>query len=410
MHPRLAWLVFLSVMVSAAGARAEATDEAPPPRRYEFLPVPNLGGNSDIGVEIGVAFTLARFYDDERPYRWLFAGVLATSFKDDANGFRAVQQYHLLRLDLPNLFSGRLRLDNQMNVVRAIDARYYGVGNASAPGGLPPGPLPARQDEYVSQEVRARTVVRIKTGTPLDAAFAASLRGEAPDTYAGSKLAADATSAGIAGTQAALLSSVAAGVIVDTRDNEFVPSKGSYYQLGGGGTIGSAERVAYGELALVMATYFPLARGVTLATRLMTSFQLGRVPFYDLQQGGVFYQQYMLGGDDGLRGVRQGRYAGHVKLLANYELRTALIPRFRVFHWRLQVGTTTFFDAGRVFSDYDTPSLDGRGLGVKYSTGGGFFFQWDQSSVFRVEAAYSPDNRDTGGFPVFFYLANGLIF
>jgi hypothetical protein len=394
---------------SAPATIEPASAEQPAPRRYEFLPVPNVGGNSDIGLELGVAFALVRFHDQERPYRWLLGGFFSTSFKDDNGGFRAVQQFHVLRFDLPNLFSGRLRLDNRLNFSRNIVAHYYGLGNASGPGGLPPSPNPARQYEYTAQELRWRTLARVKTSTPFDAAIAVNLRYEMPSTYADSKLVADAARLGIAGSERAFLTTLAAGVILDTRDSEFVPRRGVYYQIGAAGTLGTAERVAYGEAAGVFSTYFFIARSITLATRVIASFQFGRAPFYDLQQTNVFNPQYMVGSDRGVRGVGLGRYAGHIKLLANYELRTTFIPRFRVAAWQLQIGTTTFLDAGRVWSDYDTPELDGSSLGVKYGFGGGFFFQWDQSSVFRVEVARSP-NTHYDGLPFGFYVANGLIF
>lgn len=387
-----------------------AASDEPARRRYEFLPVPTFGGNSDIGVEGGVAFTLARFYDDERPYRWLLSAVASTSFKDDVNGFRPVQQYQVLRLDVPNLFSDRVRLDSRLNFLRSIDAPYYGVGNASVLGAPPANAEAGRQHEYVAEELRLNSLARVKTGTPFEAAFAIGVRYEAPETYSGSKLVEDAAHSGVAGTEHAFLSKVAAGVIIDTRDNEFVPQRGVFYQLGVAGTKGSAERVAYGEAAGILSTYIPLARPVTLATRVVTSFEFGRVPFYDLQGSDVFVQQYMVGGSRGVRGVRLGRYAGHVKLLANYEVRTAFFPRFRVANWQLQIGTTTFFDAGRVWSDYHTPELDGSSLGVKYGVGGGFSFRFDESTVFRVETAYSPDNNQYGGLPLAFYAANNLIF
>jgi outer membrane protein assembly factor BamA len=250
----------------------------------------------------------------------------------------------------------------------------------------------------------------VKTGTPFDAAFGTNLRYEMPQTYAGSRLAQDAGRGAIVGTDRALLAGLAGGIILDTRDDEFVPTRGVYYQIGGAGTAGTAQHVAYGEAAAVLSSYFPVARFVTFAVRVMTSFELGRVPFYDLQQGGVFNQQYMIGADRGVRGVRLGRYAGRAKVLANYELRTTLIPRFRVLSWKVQVGTTTFFDAGRVWSGYAWSPLDGTSLGLHCGFGGGFFFQWEKSSVLRVEVAYSPENANAPGLPVSIYLANGLIF
>ena len=107
-------------------------------------------------------------------------------------------------------------------------------------------------------------------------------------------------------------------------------------------------------------------------------------------------------------GVLMGRFAGLVKVIANLELRAMPYPSLKVFGYRLRVGNTAFFDAGRVWADYGSSAADGHTLGLKIGVGGGFFFQWDESLVFRVEAAYSATN--TSPFPVSFYLGTGLSF
>jgi len=305
-----------STPASAEATRVQEQEQEPPRRRYEFLPVPNLGGNSDVGVELGVAFTLARFHDEQRPYRWLLGGVFSASFKDDAAGLRAIQQFHLLRFDLPNLLSGRLRLDNRLSFSRNVVAHYYGLGNESVPGPRTPSSDSARQNQYISQELRLRSLARVKTGTLFDAAFALNLRYDMPTPFASSRLVTDVAQDGVLGSKHALLSTLAAGVILDTRDNEFVPRHGVYYQLGASGTLGSAERVAYGEVGTNLASYISLARPVIFATRVITSFQFGRVPFFDAQQTNVLSPQYMLGSAIGVRGIPLGRYAGHIKVLA----------------------------------------------------------------------------------------------
>lgn len=384
-------------------AVASADDLAEQKRRYEFLPVPDIGGDSDIGVEVGVSFTLARFYDDYYPYKWMLQGLFATSFKDDAQGFRAVLQSHNLTLDLVDLWDRRLRLITTANFNREIDARWYGVGNATTPG-----PGLGRYNEYIDENTGVRTFGRVKTGTVVDGAFGMNLRYRAPGLYgANTKLADDTVNHDIPGAANAFLGTVAAGVVIDTRDDEFLPHRGVYDQIGVAETVGSAERVVYTETSAVLSTFIPIAKRVTFATRTVASLKFGRVPFYDLQTGGVFNPQPLLGSIDGVRGVRLGRYAGRAKLIANYEIRTTPIPSFKVLSYKLQIGTVTFFDCGRVWSDYssDLAKADGTRLGIKWGAGGGLFFRFDKSSIFRVEAAYSPDENETS-----FYVASGLIF
>jgi hypothetical protein len=198
----------------------------------------------------------------------------------------------------------------------------------------------------------------------------------------------------------------------DTRDSEFVTRHGIFYQAGVGGTLGSTDDVAYGVAGVVLAHYAPLPGPFVFASRFVADFQFGRVPFYDLAQGGIFEPQYLLGGETGVRGVPFGRYAGRVKLVTNIEVRSTPFPRFTFFGERFRIGTTTFFDAGRVWDDYAWVSpADGYTLGLKYGIGGGLFIQWGEAAIFRIEAAYSPDAvSENPGLPVGIYVSDGLMF
>jgi len=388
------------------------------PRRYELAGFPVLGGNSDIGFQFGSALTWTRFYDETRPYLWNIDLLLSASIKSDANGTRLVQQSHVLRLDAPDLLGGRMRLDARGSFQRTINAGYYGLGNAST-AETPSGQTNiGRTYQYLQQEGRVRTIVRLHTKSAWDVALGGIVRLEAPNDYAASRLAADLAALqpdgthAVVGGQTAFLASLAAGAMLDTRDSEFVTTRGVYYQLGLGATAGSAEGVAYGNASAVLAHYAPLGGPFIFASRFVASFLFGNVPFYDLQQGGTFEPQYLVGGETGVRGVPQGRYAGKVKMIANTELRATPFPRFTILGQRFRIGTTAFFDAGRVWSDYAVISpADGDSLGLKYGVGGGLFLQWGEAAIFRIEVAYSPDAvSENPGFPVGIYVADGLMF
>jgi hypothetical protein len=416
----------IALMTSLSGvARGDppVVPTASPPekldsKRYELAGFPIVGGNSDIGFQFGGAATLTRFQDDVSPYFWNIDLLLSASAKDDSNGLRLVQQSHVLRLDVPDLIHNRLRLDTRASFLRTINTGYYGIGNASQVT-LPAGQSsPGRRFQYLQQEGRVRSIARIHTGTLVDVALGANLRYEVPEIYAGSKLAEDATldradgSPLLVGTEPATLGELAAGVMLDTRDNEFVTTRGIFYQLGVGGTVGSAQAISYGEAAGVFSHYAALGGPFIFATRVIASFQFGRVPFYDQQQAGVFDPQYVLGSEWGVRGVPQGRYAGLVKLMTNVEIRATPFPRFRLFGQRFRIGTTTFVDVGRAWAGYGVdPARDGTTLGLKYGVGGGAFLQWGEAAIFRVEAAYSPDaESENPGFPIGIYVSDGLMF
>lgn len=387
-------------------------EPALPPNRDEFIPVPDIGGNSDVGLEVGFAASYVRFRENIYPYLFRLDVVGATSFKSDFRGFRAVQQYHTVRLDSPQFLSSRLRFDGRIDFLRAVTATWFGVGNATAAEPRPPPPDPdaASAYEYIAEHVRVSALFRIKTGTPFDLALLSHTRYEFPDPFPESKLSDDLASGAVIGGKASLLETVGLGVMVDTRDSELMTTRGIFYSAGIAGTVGSAEGARFGEGSAVFTHYAPLARPVIFANRIISSFKFGRVPFYELQQGDVFNPQYLLGGDGGIRGIRLGRYAGLIKVISNTELRFLPLPRFRVLRWSMLPGAAVFFDAGRVWSDYAfRPSVDGRTIGIKWGAGGGLFFQWDAANLFRIDAAYSPDESGRGS-PVSFYFESGFHF
>lgn len=398
-------------VVAAPAIVEAAVDEHVEPRRYELAGFPILGGSTDIGVQFGGVATLTRFYDDVKPYLWNVDLLLSASVKGDQGTLRVIQQSHLLRLDAPDLFSGRLRLDVFVSFQRTINAGYYGIGNATTATPAPGTTENGSRHHYVQQEGRARAIARIHTGTPVDIAFGGNVRYVAPDVYASSKLAADAAAGVVRGLEPAALVGGAAGIMVDTRDTEFVTTRGIFYQLGLGATAGSGDARSYGNASAVLAHYAPLGGPFVFANRVVASFELGDVPFYDLAQGGAFEPQYLLGSESGVRGVPQGRYAGLIKVITNTELR-AVFARFHLFGQRLRPGTTVFADAGRVWADYRFDAArDGTKLRLKYGLGGGVFLQWGEAAIFRLEAAYSPDAvAENPGFPIGIYVSDGLMF
>jgi hypothetical protein len=409
------WAAALAFAVLASVVTREAKSEEPAtldPERHELAGFPIVGGNTDIGVQFGAAATLTRFHDDLTPYLWNIDLLLSASAKSDSGGLRLVQQSHVLRLDAPHLLGNRLRIDARGSFQRTVDSHYYGIGNATsatppdAAGGL------GRHFQYLQEEARLRVIARVHTGTPVDVALAGNARYEAPQTYAGSKLEEDtAASNAVRGAEPAALIGLAAGIILDTRDTEFVTRRGYFYQFGAGYTVGTSSVAAYANTSAVLAHYAAIGGPFIFAQRFVSSFEVGRVPFYDQQQGGTFEPQSLLGSESGVRGVPQGRYAGLIKTIANMEIRSTL-PRFVLLKQRLRFGTTTFFDAGRVWSDYTLDRLrDGSKLGLKYGVGGGVFLQWGEAAIFRVEVAYSPDAvAENPGFPVGIYVADGLMF
>jgi outer membrane protein assembly factor BamA len=307
---------------------------------------------------------------------------------------------------------------------RTIDQGYFSLGNASI--GSPPANAPPRYFQYLDSELRARQLARIALGPKgYDLVVIGTFRAEAPETYAKSKLAADALEKNADGTPFIRglnphgsselgVAMLGGGLIYDTRDDEVFTHSGTFHQVGLRAVQGLPyeENIQYGAAGANFCWYVPLQhRLLVFATRIAVDLEFGNVPFYDLFTGGPFQTYDMPGGPTGIRGVPSGRYLGRVKALGNAEFRSLPIS-FHLFHQSFHVGGDVFFDTGRIWVDYTFSSkLDGSGFGLKYGVGGGIYALWGQAAFFRVEAAYSPDQvSENPGFPLGIYVEEGTMF
>jgi hypothetical protein len=389
-------------------------------QRFEPAGFPLIGGDSDIGFEFGAVGTLSYFADGVKPYKWNMDLLLAASVKSGPSGAEVAQQSYLWQLDAPGLFGGGVRLNPEASYTHTINYGYFGLGNASSGVSPPPSaPNQGRYHEWIDSVVQVRSAARVEIAGPLSALFAVQYLWVGPTIYQDSLLQADAAarnadgSPRIYGTTATSLPSIAAGFVYDTRDNEVFPNSGMLHEVGvrlEQGLPFSAD-VRYAEAGGIFRGYVPLVGPLVAAGRLVTNFQVGNVPFFDLFQAGPFDQKEMPGGSAGIRGVPVGRYLGPIKVIGNIEVR-AMLARFTVLKQRFSIGNTVFFDAGRVWSDYSFRSpLDGSGLGIKYGIGGGIYVLWGQAAMLRIEAAYSPDAvSENASLPIGLYVNDGVMF
>jgi hypothetical protein len=388
-------------------------------RRFEPAGFPLIGGDSDIGFEFGVVGTLSYFSDGVKPYRWNMDLILAASVKAGPTGPEIAQQSYLWQIDVPELWGPRVRINPEVAYTHTINYGYFGLGNASNGSPPPTGTQnPDRYYEWIESIAQVRSSMRVQLRGPLSTLFAAQYLYVAPTAYAGSVLARDIASQApgggplIYGTEPVSLPSLAAGFVWDSRDSEIFPRSGMLHEVGVRGERGVPfdSGVKYLEAGGIFRGYVPLGPAV-LAARLVTNFQVGNVPFFDLFQAGPFDQKEMPGGSAGIRGVPVGRYLGPIKIIGNVELRSMFVT-FSVLKQKFSLGGTVFFDTGRVWSDYSFhSSLDGTGLGLKYGVGGGLYILWGQAAMLRIEAAYSPDAvAENPTLPIGLYVNDGVMF
>jgi hypothetical protein len=388
--------------------------------RYEPAAFPLIGGDSDIGFEFGAVGTLTHFGKDRKgegvkPYLWNMDVVLSASLKAGANGgIDLAQQLYLWNLDVPEAFGTSFRLNPEVVYQRTINQAFFGIGNATTPD--KPAVIngvPGRYYQFDDRSAMARELTRLKWRNGWDWMFATQYRYESPDSYAGSKLEQLASSGSVIGYQNASVITLGAGLVYDTRDNEFFPHKGSYWQIGVRAVQGIPfdSRIRYGAFGAMIAQYVPLGGPFVLAVRGVVDAEAGNVPFYDLYTGGPFQTNEMIGGSSSVRGVPDGRYAGPLKVYGNFELRAMLVD-FKVLKQSFHIGTNVLFDTGRLWSNYTFNSpQDADGIGLKWGAGVGGYLIWGQAAVFRAEVAYSPDAvSENPSLPLGIYVEDGVMF
>jgi hypothetical protein len=367
-----------------------------------------IGGNTDIGFLFGAYGALARFEPGYWPYRWKMEAVISLTVKEGPDGAELPVHNHGVAIDVPGLLGGRVRILSDLAFARDIDARYFGVGNASS---SLRGPRDGRRRyQYVRSEPTARLMSRIKLWRGFDLLAGVRGRYELIEPYSGSKLAEDAGAGGSkpvvhgASNHAIVLGYV--GLLLDTRDHETTPSRGMLHELSFRASGG--EGVAYGGATFNARFFVPLlGPRLVLGARLMADVMFGAPPFYELSRAGGFVILDSPGGKYGIRGVPSGRYHGPFKMIAGAELRAMLVS-FGLFGQRFRLGAAAFGEAGRSWS---TPELDGPALGLKFGVGGGPRIHWGETVVVRADFAYSPDAEvSPGDTPLGIYVEIGQSF
>lgn len=179
-----------------------------------------------------------------------------------------------------------------------------------------------------------------------------------------------------------------AGAVVNfinnTKDNELLPTLGSYidFKLMGYKGISSAAK-SFSQFNGSIALYKNLdgRANLVLANRFGGAVTIGNP---------AFYQYAYLGGEGTLLGYRQFRFAGKHSFYNNLELRIKL-GDFVSYVLPGQVGFMGLYDVGRVWAKNDPSSQWHHGVG------GGLYFSPAQLTILRMIAAYSKE----GWYPQF---------
>lgn len=395
-----ALLLLCSMVSSATLAYADDADPEIDPNRYEFSALPLIMADTDLGFITGATGLIVRFQKGYYPYRWRLQ--LLTRFSVERQPDDRLQlpfHEYRLRFDIPGVVSPRLRLDAEIAFRRYTDSGYFGFGNDSPSGGLSVD----RYNEYDRIYPSALLQARYAFSKRLSLFTGLSFTYNWLKTYGDSKLLADMQSPDpkvrdlLHGTDDHALTMATLGLVWDTRDHEFSPTRGMFHELSW--RVSPGLELLYGGANATARFFYPLVGPkLVVAGRLMVDFIIGDAPLYELARFGSLKPQDGIGGAEAIRGVPLQRYHGKIKALANLELRSELLP-FQLLSQRFHVALLAFVDTGRLWSDYEAlERFDGDGVGLKVGMGGGVRLRWGETFVLRLDVAWSPDADPVGAY------------
>ncbi|HAA57525.1 MAG TPA: hypothetical protein DCE42_22355 [Myxococcales bacterium] len=402
------------------------------PNRLEFTILPVLNYSTDRGLGFGVYSIIAKFKEGVYPYLWRAYFRLSSTVKLTENG-EALFPFHedFVRLDLPGLDGGRVRLNLRAGFFRFSTTGYYGIGNASQRligNGISPElvkPSSYYQIDRIYPEVMllSRRELWRKGRKRLSSFFGANVVYNVTNFAKGSRLDEDIKAAErgasahdlflrdmLRGLRPHARFEAHLGLVYDSRDSEFAPSKGMFHEVSvRGGTAFSSE-LSYSGLNAKARFFFSIWKDyLVFAVRLIGDVLFGNTPYYELYRYGGLFPDEGPGGGYNIRGTSPQRFYGRGKLIGNAELRSKIFA-FDTPVGYIALGLVLFADAGRVwgalsYQDKEVGRIvDGEGAGLQYGFGVGGRLQLGATVVMRADVAYSPSENGNIGF--FFLLGH----
>tara|TARA_R100001143_G_scaffold58746_1_gene56834 strand:+ start:46611 stop:47780 length:1170 start_codon:yes stop_codon:yes gene_type:complete len=192
------------------------------------------------------------------------------------------------------------------------------------------------------------------------------------------------------GFQTSSIGKIGLGTLLDSRDDEFSPTRGIQYEAG----FNIAPSLfgldfSYSEAKIDLRQYITILPDVVFAHRVKFDQIFGEAPFWAMP---------IIGNDEGLRGYYLNRFRGESSILSMTEIRTWL---FSVLDDQVKIGSHLFWDTGRVYSDFDSNAFFDE---WKHSIGFGFAFTlFHPDLILRSDLGFSNEAFR-------FYFGTGYVF
>lgn len=378
---RASLALFLAVLATLPASAADAPADYH--RGLDLTGWPICSYRGEFGWLLGAYGDLVDYGDGVAPYRWRLQAQSVGTWRR--------MHDHFVALDLPRVAGSRLRLHVAAGYTDLPDDRYFGVGNAAPfdPAWETPGADGFRAERLTFFRLRrpwVRLTARVALAPPVSLVHGVQFEWSVIDAAADSLLATDQP----VGADGGRHGFVFFGVLADTRDSEWLPTRGTLTAMtvraagpfaGGQHWLGGGNWTARGYVS-------PLSR-LVLAGRFSFDAVFGDVPFLELSAFRDYEPFQGLGGGTSMRGVARRRFVGPVKLLANLEVRWMPLTFF-VWGQRFDLGGVLFSDLGRVWSREDDGGWSPSKL-LHVSGGAGLRAAWDEVTLMRVDLGVSSE-------------------
>ncbi len=331
---------------------------------------PLVGYTTDYGLFGGGVYQRINYADSRRPF---LSNMMVDVTGSTKGKWAARVDYERIEM-FSRPIRNRTIVDLELNPIRS----YFGIGNNT---------LYTREDlddglYYLNQQ---HALVTFEARTPLfditgESALDGALRLKTSYTSATedgeeTRFYTDPPSHFDAGW----VNTLGAGLLFDSRENEFAPKSGQRHEIGidiSSSLFGSSY--SFYELFADLSYYLSPLENTVLAQRFTARHNIGDTPFWELPA---------LGSSRGLRGFALDRFMGDSSVLYMAELRQWLVS---FLDDEIRLGAHLFFDTGRVFSEFDSNELFDewkRTWGV-----GGAMTLFSPDLIFRGEVGFSGED------------------
>lgn len=403
--------MILALLVLLATATEESSPDA---HDFTFAAVPTLTFNTDEGLGTGGVGTLYHRHANVLPYRDAITINVFISSK--------LVQAHALTWDAIKPFDIDGRMYLRAGYYSTVSQNYCGIGNdvTCAPGDATQAATRLGLDDddrfpdgfretfvrryHLMRFIRpyATAIVRpwlrdkpYRTELLLGYRGAVVIPGDVfvRGPYPASKFAEDFPDG-----QPGISSVPFAGVIVDDRDTEAFPTRGFFFESSvRGGHAFTGSTWEHAGLNASIANFHAMSREprVVMATRLLGDVIVGDPSVEEMARIGGTLDSIAFGGSTIGRGIREHRYIGKVKLIAQAELRAQLV--------KTELGSEVFDHGVALFGDAamigaDVNDWGGSPAKVLGTIGISYRMLWNESFAIRWDLATSPFENDGPGF------------